>query len=334
MTERRVLSLLPLLILVVLAGPVALGQWAEFDHERRANTDEVVVYGSVEAFHGERGDAVLYLYDDGSGNTNIGPPSTFDPDMLWGNYFLTEEGGEVITEVSVAFGPTFPSLASGPVTFWILDDPDVDLDPRNATSLASVEGTPNVFGNTFFSVDFPPTEVSGAFFVGASAKLLGGQDRPARVDTGARADRSWFFYAPDIAEVIDDLASAPFGTRMDNPEFVPFPGAFMVRAVGIPKTTTSTPPEGGAGESFVVRSSHPNPLVDVATIEISLARSEHVSMGVYDLKGRRVATLLESRLPSGTHAVRWDASGVAAGVYVVRALSESASGALRVTVVR
>lgn len=34
--------------------------------------------------------------------------------------------------------------------------------------------------------------------------------------------------------MIDDLASAPFGTRMDNPQFVPFPGGFMVRATGQP----------------------------------------------------------------------------------------------------
>lgn len=175
---------------------------------------------------------VLYLYDDGDGDTNQGPPSTFDPDMLWGNYFLVEEGGEVITEISVAFGPTFPSLADGPVTFWLLEDADMDLDPRNATAVASVTGTPDVFNDAFFTMQIPPTKVSGAFFVGASAKLRGGQDRPARVDTHGRADRSWFYYAPDIAEVIDDLASAPFGTRMDDTQYVIFPGAFMVRATG------------------------------------------------------------------------------------------------------
>src|SRR5690606_16214903 len=55
--------------------------------------------------------AVVYRYDDGDGNANQGPPSAFDPDMLWGNYYLVQTGGEVITEISVAFGPTFPTLA-------------------------------------------------------------------------------------------------------------------------------------------------------------------------------------------------------------------------------
>ncbi len=176
---------------------------------------------------------VEYTLDDGVANTNQGPPSTFDPDTLWGNYFMAEAGGEVITTVSVAFGPSFP--LDTPITIWLLDDPDNDFDPTNAVALTSAEflhdGTS---GNVF--VDFPidPTEVSGGFFVGANAFLMGGEDTPMRVDTDAAGDRSWFFYAPEIDDVINDLASAPFGTRMDNPEFVIFPGAFMLRATGVP----------------------------------------------------------------------------------------------------
>lgn len=176
----------------------------------------------------------VYRYDDGDGDTNIGPPSSFSPDMLWGNYFVTEAGAEVITQISVAFGPTFPSLVNGPVTFWLLDDPDMDMDPRNATHLVQIQATPDVVNDTFFSVAIPPTKVSGAFFVGASAQLAGGQDRPARVDTNASGDKSWFFYDPNIAAVIDNLAGAAFSTRMDNTAAVIFPGAFMIRASGEP----------------------------------------------------------------------------------------------------
>ncbi len=175
---------------------------------------------------------VDHAYDDGDGDTNQGPPSSFDPDMLWGNYYTAAAGGEVITRISVAFGPTFPSLANGPVTFWLLEDGDDDGDPRNAHAIASVTGTPTVFNDTFFEIAIPPTFVQGGFFVGASAKLDGGADKPARVDTGASGHDSWFFYAPDVAATIDDLASAPFGTRNDNPAYVILPGAFMVRAYG------------------------------------------------------------------------------------------------------
>ena len=122
------------------------------------------------ASHGALATGVQYAYDDGMGNTNQGPPSSFNPDMLWGNYFMTQPGGEVITQISVAFGPTFPSLANGPVTFWLLNDPDDDFDPTNAQVLTSVQATPDVFNNNFFTVDINPTTVSGGFFVGASAQ--------------------------------------------------------------------------------------------------------------------------------------------------------------------
>ncbi|MEO7432968.1 MAG: choice-of-anchor Q domain-containing protein [Dokdonella sp.] len=173
-----------------------------------------------------------YSYDDGDGDTNQGPPSTFDPDMLWGNYYMAQPGGQFVTHLSVAFGPTFPSLANGAVTFWLLQDDDADDDPTNAHVIGSVQATPDVFNDTFYEVAISPTYVHGGFFVGASAKLLGGQDRPARVDTNASGHDSWFFYAPDIGATINDLASAPFGTRNDNPAYVVLPGAFMVRATG------------------------------------------------------------------------------------------------------
>ena len=187
-----------------------------------------------DGFDGAPAASVEYAYDDGDGDTNQGPPSSFDPDMLWGNYFIAQPGGEIITRISVAFGPTFPSLANGPVTFWLLQDADADFDPGNAWAIASVQATPDVFNDTYYSVDLPPTWVHGGFFVAASAKLQGGEDRPARVDTDAPGDTSWFYYAPDIAATIDDLAAAPFGARMDDPKFVILPGAFMIRATGEP----------------------------------------------------------------------------------------------------
>ncbi|MBO9664168.1 right-handed parallel beta-helix repeat-containing protein [Dokdonella sp.] len=200
-----------------------------FERQQPPPNDDVIF---KDGFDGAAPATFDYAYDDGDGDTNQGPPSSFDPDMLWGNYYLAQPGGEVITRISIAFGPTFPSLANGPVTFWLLQDPDEDFDPRNAYAIASVQGTPKVFNDEFFSVDIPPTWVHGGFFVGASAKLDGGADKPARVDRDASGDKSWFFYAPDIAATIDDLAAAPFGTRNDNPQYVVLPGAFMVRATG------------------------------------------------------------------------------------------------------
>jgi hypothetical protein len=44
----------------------------------------------------------------------------------------------------------------------------------------------------------------------------------------------------------------------------------------------------------------------------------NVTIGVYDVAGRRVATLENAHRPAGTHVVTWDASGLCQGMYFYR----------------
>ncbi|MGH7730705.1 MAG: FlgD immunoglobulin-like domain containing protein, partial [Candidatus Eiseniibacteriota bacterium] len=58
-------------------------------------------------------------------------------------------------------------------------------------------------------------------------------------------------------------------------------------------------------------------------IPFDLPRESQVRLEVFDLLGRRVATVVDATYPGGTHAVEWDlrdASGgtVRPGVYVYR----------------
>jgi hypothetical protein len=43
-----------------------------------------------------------------------------------------------------------------------------------------------------------------------------------------------------------------------------------------------------------------------------------VTLRVFDVVGHEVATLLDEDMPSGSHVVRFDASGLASGVYFYR----------------
>jgi hypothetical protein len=305
-----------LLALLLIAAPAAAQQFVSVSYETGPPAAPFL------------GPGVEYAYDDGTGNNNLGPPASFNPDMLWGNAFARVPGGEIITEIAVAFGPTFPSAATNPVTLWLLDDPDGDFDPRTgATAIASAQVTPTVFGNTFVRVAIPPTPVSSHFFVGASVPLLGGQDRPARADWDAPGDRSWFFYAPDIAAVINSLADAPFGTRMDNPQVVPIPSAFMVRATGVSlPVSTDAPPER---PRLVLDGAQP--VRGTVHLTLSLGAPEGVRADAFDALGRRVARLTDGRLPAGRHALSF--TPAAPGVYVVRLASGGQVESLRVVVV-
>jgi len=69
--------------------------------------------------------------------------------------------------------------------------------------------------------------------------------------------------------------------------------------------------------------SYPNPFNAVTTIEFSLPTSTDISLELFDLQGRRVATLAKGYYIAGEHAVIWDSvndsgDAVASGVYLVR----------------
>ncbi len=268
---------------------------------------------------------VTYQYDSGTGSQNIGPPSTFDPDMLWGNYYLTQPGGEAITSVTVAFGNTFPSRAN-PITVWVLSDADGDGDPRNAVSVARAILPGPVVGTTPITVPIPPTLVGSGFFVGASVKLLGGQDRPARLDPNAPPNNAWIFYADSIAAVIDSLGTAPYGARI-NP---PFPGAFLVRATGMPAAVATEPTPSASADL----TAFPNPVRGTATLRYVLPEAGTVTVTVVDALGRTVAALVRGRQSAGDQTVTWDARDAAPGVYAVRLEAAGRATTARLVVVR
>ena len=68
---------------------------------------------------------------------------------------------------------------------------------------------------------------------------------------------------------------------------------------------------------------HPNPFGGQATIHFGLAQAGPTQMSVYDIRGRRVRTLVDGTLEGGPHAVAFDTRGAGgerlrAGVYFLR----------------
>jgi hypothetical protein len=79
--------------------------------------------------------------------------------------------------------------------------------------------------------------------------------------------------------------------------------------------------------------SYPNPTTGLARIEFSLTEAAPVELAVYDLAGRRVALLSEGTRAVGRHAVGWDASEAAPGVYLYRLTVDGETVATRRLVV-
>jgi hypothetical protein len=78
---------------------------------------------------------------------------------------------------------------------------------------------------------------------------------------------------------------------------------------------------GGGKETpkeFALLQNYPNPFNPRTVIKFQLPSSRFVTLRVYDLLGREVATLVNEEKPPGDYQVAWDASSMASGVYLYR----------------
>jgi len=71
-------------------------------------------------------------------------------------------------------------------------------------------------------------------------------------------------------------------------------------------------------ERFVLNQNYPNPFNPNTTISFSLSSQLFVSLKVFDLIGREVASLISQELSAGTHSIQWNAEGLTSGVYFYR----------------
>lgn len=86
--------------------------------------------------------------------------------------------------------------------------------------------------------------------------------------------------------------------------------------------------------AFALRAAKPNPCSAEAVIGFDLSAGTDVDLSVYDLSGRKVATLAAGWLAPGAHERGCDVSALAPGVYVYRLTAGEWAGAKKMVVVR
>lgn len=71
-------------------------------------------------------------------------------------------------------------------------------------------------------------------------------------------------------------------------------------------------------KEFMLLQNYPNPFNPTTSISYQLPTSGSVSLKVYDVLGREVATLVDGMKQRGTNTVTWDARGKASGIYIYK----------------
>ena len=98
---------------------------------------------------------------------------------------------------------------------------------------------------------------------------------------------------------------------------------------------TSTPLSGGGG--LLLSAPRPNPFAAETRFAVSLPVAEALDVSVYDLLGRRVATLFHGPGAAGTTSFAWnrtrgDGAFAASGIYFLRVTAGSAVAGRKILV--
>ncbi|MBT3231633.1 MAG: T9SS type A sorting domain-containing protein, partial [Calditrichaeota bacterium] len=87
-------------------------------------------------------------------------------------------------------------------------------------------------------------------------------------------------------------------------------------------------------EEFYLSQAYPNPFNSTMRVNYGLPVSSDITLSVYDATGRLVATLFNGNQSIGNHTVIWEASDIAAGIYLVRMQSGDGAHIRKVTLLK
>ncbi|NNE45909.1 MAG: S8 family serine peptidase [Rhodothermales bacterium] len=163
--------------------------------------------------------------------------------------------------------------------------------------------------------------------------LTDGQDLLVRWQTASETDNAGFGLELKAADSEQSYREVAFTTgagtsteRIDYEHRIVdvAPGAYLVRLrqVALDGTFEYSPEvlvEIGVEDEVFLAAPYPNPFNPRTSMQVAVAREQHVRADVFDATGRRVVTLMDDDMRAGvTRTLDFDASGLATGLYFIR----------------
>jgi hypothetical protein len=255
--------------------------------------------------------AVERYAEDGSGSYLAGDFSSY--------------GGAQVQATLVA-DSGIPPIAPGGTATLQLEVDGSQPSGRYLSFLAMVLPSNDAFVANDDPMSLPVFDGSGAF-MGLDVVIGGNQvfDAGTEINDEIPAHTAFLGQMTPDTGVSENGVIAPHGGFnpmgsggiLDDPMFAMAdfaqPGYPLMR-ITVTRESAAAAEDTPAG--FTLSPAYPNPFNPSTTLNFSLASTAPVSLSVYNLMGARVATLVDGLVGAGEHAVTFDASGLASGLYL------------------
>lgn len=107
-----------------------------------------------------------------------------------------------------------------------------------------------------------------------------------------------------------------------------------VFTVNTPGTYTGIEPDNIMPTVTALHQNYPNPFNPTTEISFSLARAGYTELTVFNILGQKVHTLVSKNLTAGNHAIRFDASSLPSGIYLVRLNTANKTQVVKMTLLK
>jgi hypothetical protein len=87
-------------------------------------------------------------------------------------------------------------------------------------------------------------------------------------------------------------------------------------------------------DKYVLEQNYPNPFNPATTIRYSLPEQSHVTIEIFSITGKHVATLVDESHAAGRHHVDFDAGQLTSGVYLYRMQANGISASKKLTLIK
>jgi len=124
----------------------------------------------------------------------------------------------------------------------------------------------------------------------------------------------------DATDLLDGVYTATIAVNSTDPV-----NPVMNFQASLTLTTDISHSPADQPRALAIHGAAPNPFNPMTVVRFSVPSRQHVTLGMYDIRGRLVRTVIDGELASGLHSIPWDGRddqgrGVASGTYFARLL--------------